>query len=227
MLFNIFKSPEIFRAYMPLILEHVLFLIAVSFLAYKFAKLVPWRVAFRRVIANVKSLVFWLVVLFATIALPTVVFPIVVTATNALALILIVGWVAAQFRDPGTYLGGHIAQIINTKPNWREVFFFWKEVLSNPGRALAMAVIIATESGILEMIISIIILIGASYGVNHFFQLSQINWEEVKVQKIASAIAVAIAIMKFLLRIGMPGWLVTVIVIVVAVLVGLKAGKDI
>lgn len=77
--------------------------------------------------------------------------------------------------------------------NMLKFLLFWKNLLKNPIRFLAVVVILICQNGIVGIIISIIIL---SFIVYYFANndVLEINWEDKNVQKIATFLMADMAV---------------------------------
>ena len=84
--------------------------------------------------------------------------------------------------------------------NMLKFLLFWKNLLKNPIRFLAVVVILICQNGIVGIIISIIIL---SFIVYYFANndVLEINWEDKNVQKIATFLMADMAVIWVLIAI--------------------------
>lgn len=118
-----------------------------------------------------------------------------------------------------------------------ETIYFWRKVLSNPVRLIAMIAFLGIVwvnngwifhpiSSIITTVISAIIIIGAS---GYFFKLTgiQIDWNNASTQKTATSLCIAIPVVLLIYNV-LKGNLIffTVIAAIIAAVIVLIALKD-
>ena len=220
MFMEMFTNPEFAQVYFPVIIRGIAVLFALVLLILKVGLGVSWKAAFQKVISK-KKIILWILLFVAAVILPGVVMPLVGIATNAIVLLFIIAGVAILLRNPNSKLCDWVYNLRAKKPIWNDLFHFWESLLKNKTRAVALAITIAAEPSVLDMVISVAILILVTWGVSKFWSLSQIDWRSNKAQKAATAILVVIAFARVLLRIGLSMSWITALICVGGIAVGI------
>ena len=103
------------------------------------------------------------------------------------------------------------------KEDLNEALIFWKHVLNSRIRRWTIAVILVLQSrGAISMIISIIILFGASYMLSRYQIVDMIDWTDKRTQVIATAICGTYAFFLLVRTLGTIGIIVAVLIVIVA-----------
>lgn len=80
------------------------------------------------------------------------------------------------------------------KSNIEEVVWFWKQICTNPIRAVCLVVIFVCHNSVWTMLLTIVILAGISYFLAKMDILQKIDWNDAEVQKTANTVSIVLGI---------------------------------